>query len=85
MGAIHALDQAELIERPSADNQAPHQTRPDQQVGVHAHDTLGQCEVFLLLADQLVDNRDDVARDRESAQRDLRPVRDRPNHFSNTL
>src|SRR5579885_965702 len=80
---VDARDGAETVERSASDDQALHQACSDQQVSVHAHNTLRECQVFFLVPNELVSKCDYVASDGKAAKSYLRAIRDRTDHLAN--
>ncbi len=83
--AIDAANGTEPVQGSAPYDQFHYQAGSDKQVRFHAHDTLRQREVLLLLADELVGEYDGVARDREPTQRYVRSIGDTSNDFGNAL
>jgi hypothetical protein len=58
-----------------------HAPRADQQIGVQPGDALRDHKVALSLPDQLMGDRDDVARDGKAAERDMGAIGNAPDHL----
>ena len=68
------MDRTEPVERAATDDEAAHQASPNQQIRIQPGHALGNDKVALLLADQLMHNRNDVAGNREATERNMRAV-----------
>src|SRR5947209_8655123 len=82
---IHTVDRTEAIQGASAHNQTAYQGGTDEQVRIQADNALGQREILLLLADQLVRDGNATPVDRKAAQGNMRTIGNRLNNLCNCL